>query len=149
VVHVYEWRIVGARIQVGGAHTDDAKAHAEALVESAVAHARSFAPGVSVRGDAVRGSAGPILVGVSANADMVVVGSRGRGGFASLLLGSVSRQVATRAPGPVVVVRGRPDISVSWPFAPTPGQAAGGVRCGAPCGGLGRAQGARTLAPVR
>jgi nucleotide-binding universal stress UspA family protein len=111
VVHVYEWRIVGARIQVGGAHTDDAKAHAEALVESAVAHARSFAPGVSVRGDAVQGSAGPILVGVSANADMVVVGSRGRGGFASLLLGSVSRQVATHAPGPVVVVRGRPDIS--------------------------------------
>ena len=41
----------------------------------------------------------------SANVSMLVVGSRGRGGFAALVLGSVSRYVATRAQCPVVVVR--------------------------------------------
>jgi len=52
---------------------------------------------------------------------MVVVGNRGYGGFASLLLGSVSQQVAAHAAGPVVVVRGRAD--------PPPGPIMVGVDC--------------------
>jgi nucleotide-binding universal stress UspA family protein len=47
-----------------------------------------------------------VLTTLGAKAGMIVVGSRGRGGFAGLLLGSVSHKVIHRAECPVMVVRG-------------------------------------------
>jgi nucleotide-binding universal stress UspA family protein len=79
------------------------------IVDSAVAEARALEPGVEVTGAVVLGEPVPTLLDAGRDAAMVVVGSRGHGGFASLLLGSVSQQVATHATGPVVVVRGRAD----------------------------------------
>lgn len=49
------------------------------------------------------------LVEAAEGADLLVVGSRGRGGFRRALLGSVSQQVALHAPCPVTIVR--PDVS--------------------------------------
>jgi len=109
VVHVFDWRVIGARAPIGGPLTEDARARAEQLVAAAVDHAKATVPGLTVHGEALRGSTGATLVAESASAELVVLGSRGRGGFASLLLGSVGQQVATHATGPVVIVRGRPE----------------------------------------
>jgi nucleotide-binding universal stress UspA family protein len=46
-----------------------------------------------------------VLVEQSAGATLLVVGTRGRGGFASLVLGSVSQSVAHQSVVPLVIVR--------------------------------------------
>jgi nucleotide-binding universal stress UspA family protein len=53
----------------------------------------------------VHGSPVRVLLDAAKDADLLVVGSRGRGGFTGLLLGSVSHECARRAACPVVVVR--------------------------------------------
>jgi nucleotide-binding universal stress UspA family protein len=60
--------------------------------------------GVSVESEVVFGSAAPVLLEASADADLLIVGTRGKGGFARLLLGSTSHQCATHARVPVLVV---------------------------------------------
>jgi nucleotide-binding universal stress UspA family protein len=53
----------------------------------------------------VSGQAASVLIDASGNADLVVVGSRGAGGFPHLRLGSVTTKVVSHAECPVVVVR--------------------------------------------
>jgi len=66
-------------------------------------------PDVEVSWVVERGRAGDVLVELSRHAGLTVIGARGRGGLASLLLGSVSRSVVRRAHGPVLVTRTRPE----------------------------------------
>jgi nucleotide-binding universal stress UspA family protein len=61
--------------------------------------------GVDVQRRVVEGPAAQSLLEAAEDADLLVVGSRGHGGFAGLLLGSVSQQCAQHAPCPVVIVR--------------------------------------------
>lgn len=70
---------------------------------------REAAPEVPVRLEAAHGAAANRLVALSAEAELVVVGPRGRGGFRGLVLGSVAEQVSRHAHCPVVVVRGSSD----------------------------------------
>jgi nucleotide-binding universal stress UspA family protein len=60
---------------------------------------------ISVEKHLEAGPAAQVLLSQAADADLLVVGSRGHGGFAGLLLGSVSQQCAQHAPCPVVIVR--------------------------------------------
>ena len=79
--------------------------NAEDIVRAAVARVAELHPEVTCEGKAVEGQAASVLLQAAEHAHMIVVGSRGRGGFASLLLGSVTQQVVHHATCAVVVVR--------------------------------------------
>jgi nucleotide-binding universal stress UspA family protein len=79
------------------------KASAQELTDKVLAGIGSARPdGVTV--DAVNGIPADVLLRASEDADMIVLGARGGGGFARLNLGSVSDQVAHHARCPVVII---------------------------------------------
>ncbi|WP_318209565.1 MULTISPECIES: universal stress protein [unclassified Streptomyces] len=84
---------------------DRMRAEEEQLLAKAVSGHRDQHPEVTVRMRVVRGRTRPALVEASRSAQLIVVGARGRGGFAGLLLGSVSQAVLHHAHCPVAVVR--------------------------------------------
>jgi nucleotide-binding universal stress UspA family protein len=74
----------------------------QAVVDKAVSRLAGPAPEISVQ--VTPGSPATELIGAASEADLLVVGSRGAGGFTRLMLGSVSTQVTQHATCPVVVI---------------------------------------------
>ena len=77
---------------------------AERFVEQEVEKLSGDAPGIEIEARAVEGPAASVLVDIAKDADLLVLGTRGHGGFSGLLLGSVSQQVSHHAPCPLVLV---------------------------------------------
>ena len=73
--------------------------------EDAVATVRKLHPDLAVRGASVPGDPREVLIDLSTQAHLLVVGSRGRGTLRGMLLGSVSTTVSAHAACPVVVCR--------------------------------------------
>ncbi len=82
---------------------DEVRKLAEAAVSKAVAAQGDSQP-ASVTVTAVHGFPAEAIIGASASSDLLVIGSRGSGGFGTLLMGSISSQVVHHAKCPVAVV---------------------------------------------
>ncbi|MGS2616805.1 universal stress protein [Micromonospora sp. LZ34] len=110
VVHAFIWPLTGAPLTPGPGAPAGAglRNQAERYVAEAVAEASRVSPEVPVTGEVVDGAPTPVLLDESREAALVVLGHRGLGGLAGLLIGSVTVQVSARAQCPVLVVRGEP-----------------------------------------
>jgi len=106
VVHASLWeRYEGHNPVFASAHQPGGVL-AERIVDAAVERARLRDPAVKVTGEAPAQEPVPALVREGHGASALVVGCRGRGELAGMLLGSVSMAVASHADCPVIVVRG-------------------------------------------
>lgn len=105
VVIVNTWSIPAmSGYELPAASMGDLEAAAQRLVSDIAADIEN-SDGPKIETEARSGHAGLRLTELSADADMIVVGSRGYGGFRGLLLGSVSTYLVHHAECPVVVVR--------------------------------------------
>lgn len=111
------------RAGIGEHYRESAVQAAEAALDAAEAVARDVAPDIEVEKDLRAGFPVPVLLDESERARTVVLGSRGLGGFAGLLIGSVAVALAARGQSPVVVVRELP---------PAPTAAEGGTEAPLP-----------------
>ncbi|WP_258802318.1 universal stress protein [Pseudarthrobacter sp. NS4] len=106
VVHCSIWPLLTKNLgPVPGVADSGLERAAEAILEEGVSRAEAAAPGLDVQGTLLHGLPASYLAEVSAGQEMIVVGSRGLGGFLGLLVGSVSLELAATATCPVAVIR--------------------------------------------
>ncbi|MEV5976661.1 universal stress protein [Streptomyces sp. NPDC052114] len=107
VVHAPRWSRYEGHEPSFGVERPSTRVLADHIAASAVERALRRTASVKVTSDVLSEDPAAALVRLGAEAGAVVVGSRGRGGPAGVLLGSVGLYVAAHATSPVVVVRGR------------------------------------------
>jgi nucleotide-binding universal stress UspA family protein len=116
IVHVFSWPVLYPPfLPASVAVQTDPREVSRQLVDAAAKAVATTHPGLEVETRLVDGYAPAALVDESRRAVFLVVGHRGRGGFAELLAGSVGVHVTTHARCPVLVVRGEaraPDAPV-------------------------------------
>ncbi len=83
---------------------EDFEKDAAALLDEVVASVRKNYPSLKLVSSLIQGPTAQTIMDRAKEADMVVVGSRGRGGFSGLLLGSVGQQLVHHCPAPVVII---------------------------------------------
>ena len=110
VVHTWQFGYVGVKGIEGfspviGADLGDLRRTAEVALDAVLYEVAPNSDGVAIERRVSEGAPATVLVDESRQADLLVVGSRGHGGFAGLLLGSVSQQCAHHAACPVAIVR--------------------------------------------
>jgi nucleotide-binding universal stress UspA family protein len=106
---VYAWLypVIGGRGYIPPEYLDPERLRetAQERLDGFVAGVAREYPDVEIERVVAEGPAPRVLLDAAGDADLLVVGSRGRGGFAGLLLGSVGQQCVHHAVCPVVIVR--------------------------------------------
>lgn len=106
VVHCSLWPLLTRHLgPVPGVSGSGLEQSARSILEDGVAVATAEVPGLQVRSTLLHGLPAQHLAEISAGERMLVVGSRGLGGFLGLLVGSVSLELAATATCPVAVIR--------------------------------------------
>ncbi len=107
---IHAWLSPYAQVPLGAmrrASTTALAVAGERLVSEASAAATLVSPGLEVDSDLIPGPPRLVLTVASHEADLLVLGYRGRGGFSGMVMGSMAASVAHRASCPVVIVRGQ------------------------------------------
>jgi nucleotide-binding universal stress UspA family protein len=103
VAHIWKYSY---HLTIGGLDRADdfTPVDAELILDKSVEAARSVSGG-DVRGELIEGNEADTLLELSTTADLLVLGSRGRGGFRAMLFGSIASAAATHSSCPTVLIR--------------------------------------------
>jgi nucleotide-binding universal stress UspA family protein len=110
VWHVPVTAYGGAMVAPDPSLVGDLEPQMSRVLERALEDAGDAAAGLEVEKVVREGAPVAVLLEEAQDAELLVVGSRGLGGFRGLLLGSVSQQCSHHAPCPVVIVRHARDL---------------------------------------
>ena len=104
---VTAWHVPVGVGWVPATDTPDFQEDARIVLCEAITEMCTLDPDVQICPRVVEGRAGQVLVDAAEGADLLVVGSRGHGGLAEAMLGSVGQYCVHYAPCPVVIMRGK------------------------------------------